>query len=89
MDKLSEHAIRMLEIADANDIPVFGNNQIQDISRAVYDIILQVQMLKMADRNCSEKPNNCETCGTPKHLCQYCIAEDRMWTPPQTERSSK
>ncbi len=35
----------------------------------------------------SEKPNNCETCGTPKHLCQYCIAEDRMWTPktePQT-----
>ena len=31
--------------------------------------------------NCSEKPNDCETCGTPKHLCQYCIAEDRMWTP--------
>lgn len=63
MDKLSEHAIRMLEIADANDIPVFGNNQIQDISRAVYDIILQVQMLKTALRkteNCSEKPNNCD-----------------------------
>ena len=38
--------------------------------------------------NSSEKPNNCEACGTPKHLCQYCIEEDRMWTPktdPQTD----
>lgn len=28
----------------------------------------------------------CDNCGTPKHLCIYCIKEDRMWTP-QTERS--
>ena len=54
MDKLSEHAIKMLGIADANDIPVIGNKQIQDIARAVYDVILQVQMLKMAERKESE-----------------------------------
>lgn len=51
MDKLSEHAIRMLEIADANDIPVIGNKQIQDIARAVYDIILEIQMLKAKKRS--------------------------------------
>ncbi len=64
MDKLSEHAIRMLEIADANDIPVLGNSQFRDISRAVYDLILQVQMLKEVNRkeNSSEKPNNCKGC---------------------------
>ena len=55
MDKLSEHAIRMLEIADKSYRNEYGmiNKDLQDkhdIARAVYDIILQVQMLKMADR---------------------------------------
>ena len=69
MDKLSEHAIRMLEIEGKgkNDGYIETRNM-GDIARAVYDTILQVQMLKMADRKesgiptSSEKPNNCETC---------------------------
>ena len=28
----------------------------------------------------------CDNCGQDRHLCQYCIEEDRMWTP-QNERS--
>jgi hypothetical protein len=45
-----------------------------------------------ADRkteNSSEKPNNCDTCGTPRHLCEYCIEEDRMWTPKDEPTISK
>ena len=66
MDKLSEHAIRMLEIEGKgkNDGYIETRNM-GDIARAVYDVILQVQMLKMADRKTesdSENPNNCETC---------------------------
>ena len=66
MDKLSEHAIRMLEIVDGeNDFFRNDSKRQADIAKAVYDTILQVQMLKMTDRktepNCSEKPNN-STC---------------------------
>lgn len=51
MDKLSEHAIRMLEIVDGeNDFFRNDNERQADIARAVYDVILQVQMLKMVDR---------------------------------------
>lgn len=51
MDKLSEHAIRMLEIVDGeNDFFRNDSKRQADIARAVYDTILQVQMLKMADR---------------------------------------
>lgn len=71
MDKLSEHAIRMLEIADKpywNEYNMVNKDlkDTHDIARAVYDLILQVQILKMADRktepNSSEKPNNCDDC---------------------------
>jgi hypothetical protein len=59
MDKLSEHAIRMLEIVNREGV---CNSDVDVIAKAVYDLILQVQMLKMADRktepNGSEKPNN-------------------------------
>ena len=53
MDKLSEHAIRMLEIADKPYSNSYGmiNKDLKDksdIAQAVYDLILQVQMLKMA-----------------------------------------
>ena len=65
MDKLSEHAIRMLEIVDGeNDFFRNDNERQADIARAVYDVILQVQMLKMVDRKTepsdSENSNNCE-----------------------------
>ena len=69
MDKLSEHAIRMLEIADkpySNEYGMINKDwkDKSDIAQAVYDLILQVQMLKMADRkdepSDSENPNNCE-----------------------------
>ena len=51
MDKLSEHAIKMLEIVD-NERSFYHDydREIADIARAVYDIILKVQILKMADR---------------------------------------
>lgn len=77
MDKLSEHAIRMLEIADKPYRNEYGmiNKDLQDkhdIARAVYSIVLQVQMLKMTDRktepNSSEKPN---TCDAAKKLQDY------------------
>ena len=29
-------------------------------------------------------PKDCDNCGTPRHLCKYCIEEDRMWTPIET-----
>ena len=41
----------MLEIVDGeNDFFRKDNERQADIARAVYDVILQVQMLKMADR---------------------------------------
>jgi len=61
------------------DVEILGCIPVSDINVPIFD---------HKTENCSEKPNNCETCGTPKHLCQYCIAEDRMWTPktePQTD----
>ena len=56
MDKLSEHAIRMLEIADKPYCNEYGmiNKDFKDkhdISRAVYDIILEIQMLKAKKRS--------------------------------------
>ena len=83
MDKLSEHNIRMLEIADANDIPGIGNKQLKDIAIAVYDTILQVQMLKMAD---------CETCGHWWKSEEVCLLDDCQYEPktePQTIRCPK
>lgn len=64
MDKLSEHAIRMLEITDANDIPVLGNPQFRDISRAVYDFILLDEY----------DPPYCKNCkgGNSKEECDRC-----------------
>ena len=72
MDKLTEHAMRMLEIVD-NERGFYKDmdGDVADIARAVYDIILRVQVLEhKADRkteNSSEKPNNyepriCDTC---------------------------
>ena len=63
MDKLSEHAIKMLEIVEGeNDFFRNDDKRQADIARAVYDLILQVQMLKEVNRklNCSENPNNCK-----------------------------
>ena len=104
MDKLSEHAIKMLEIADKPYRNEYGmiNKDLQDkhdIARAVYSIILQVQMLKVADRKTepsgSEKPNNCETWHGDCKTCEWydgtgcgvpcCDYEPK--TEPQTERS--
>ena len=47
MDKLSEHAIRMLEVIE-DERGYFKNmdRDVADIASAVYDLILQVQMLK-------------------------------------------
>jgi hypothetical protein len=63
MDKLVEHAIRMLEIVEGeNDFFRNDAKRQADIARAVYDTILRVQVLeRKADRkteNGSEIPNN-------------------------------
>ncbi len=63
MDKLVEHAIRMLEIVEGeNDFYRNDAKRQADIARAVYDTILRVQVLeRKADRkteNSSEKPNS-------------------------------
>ena len=52
MDKLVEHAIRMLEIVEGeNDFFRNDAKRQADIARAVYDTILRVQMLeRKADR---------------------------------------
>lgn len=40
------------------------------------------------DKDTNVRSKDCETCGTPRHLCKYCIEEDRMWTP-QTDLSAE
>lgn len=82
MDKLSEHAIRMLEIVDKPYHNEYGmiNKDLQDkhdIARAIYDLILQVQMLKEVNRkkSCSEKPNNCEELNAYRE----CVKSRSFW----------
>ncbi len=63
MDKLVEHAIRMLEIIEGeNDFFRNDAKRQADIAKAVYDTILRLQVLeRKADRkteNSSEIPNN-------------------------------
>ena len=70
MDKLVEHAIRMLEIVEGeNDFFRNDEKRQADIARAVYDTILRVQVLeRKADRkteNSSEKPNNSKVSEIP------------------------
>lgn len=86
MDKLVEHTIKMLEIVD-NEHGFYKDmdGDVADIARAVYDIILRVQLLEYKayhkTENSSEKPNN------SKDLQDW---KDRMWaeaivTEPQTD----
>ena len=51
-----------------------------------FDYIRDIQYCPVCGRKLAEQtePKNCDNCGTPRHLCKYCIKEDRMWTP-QTE----
>ena len=98
MDKLIKHGIRMLEIVEGeNDFFRNDARRQADIARAVYDLILQVQMLKEVNRkeNSSEIPNNCETCRFELYcpeICEGCCEWDSHYEPktePQTERSEK
>lgn len=65
MDKLSEHAIRMLEIVNREGV---ANRDIDAIARAVYDLILQAQMLEMAGR--------CKTCRHWWKSEEVCLLDD-------------
>lgn len=90
MDKLSKHAIRMLEIVDGeNDFFRNDSERQADIARAVYDVILQVQMLKMADRKIESsdygKPNNCETCKNWDIVNDHCYFIQECHYEPKTE----
>ena len=42
---------------------------------------------EVATENSCTEPKGCHNCGTPTDKCFYCIEEDRMWTPKQTEPS--
>jgi len=94
MDKLVEHAIRMLEIVEGeNDFFRNDEKRQADIARAVYDTILRVQVLERKARktdNSSEKPNNCDTCRFELYcpeMCEGCCEWDSHYEPkdePQT-----
>jgi hypothetical protein len=44
------------------------------------DVIARLVVNKSeADTPQTEK--TCDNCGQDRRLCQYCIEEDRMWTP--------
>lgn len=101
MDKLSKHAIRMLEIVD-NERGFYKDmdGEVADIARAVYDTILQVQMLKTAllhktEPNSSEKPNNSQTCANCKfdhkewfeEACDSCCDAHSNWQPKTEPRT--
>ena len=62
MDKLVEHAIRMLEIVEGeNDFFRNDAKRQADIARAVYDTILRVQMLeRKAERKADRKTEQAE-----------------------------
>lgn len=98
MDKLSEHAIRMLEIEGKgkNDGYIETRNM-GDIARAVYDLILQVQMLKTELLHKTEPkiPTHgymwiCPKCGLEMHsdysACHRCGWDrSKPKTEPQTD----
>ena len=80
MDKLSEHAIRMLEIANREGV---CNSDVDAIAKAIYDTILQVQMLEMAKRKTEPQNEYCPTCGQmyPKWMRE----QNEPKTEPQTD----
>lgn len=99
MDKLVEHAIRMLEIVEGeNDFFRNDAKRQADIARAVYDTILRVQVLeRKADRKTEPIADNLSAVETMS--CQECKNYERCsaedWrscryepkTEPHTERS--
>ena len=95
MDKLVEHAIRMLEIVEGeNDFFRNDAKRQADIARAVYDTILRVQALeRKADRkteNCSEKPNNCEHITEEGVTCaKYPACDDCLDNPLNKVKGSE
>lgn len=95
MDKLVEHAIRMLEIVEGeNDFFRNDEKRQADIARAVYDTILRVQVLeRKADRkteNSSEKPNNCEHITEDGVTCaKYPACDDCLDNPLNKVKGSE
>lgn len=92
MDKLVEHAIRMLEIVEGeNDFFRNDAKRQADIARAVYDTILRVQALERKEdrktENSSEKSSNCEECEHWNDTEDGCADRHGCMTEPQTERS--
>ena len=96
MDKLSEHAIKMLKIVD-NERGFYKDmdGEVADIARAVYDLILQVQMLKMAERKIETKREryctNCKNNGVLSvPMCDECHDMSKHeYIEPQTENCSE
>lgn len=92
MDKLVEHAIRMLEIIEGeNDFYRNDAKRQADIARAVYDVILRVQVLeRKADRKTEPQTNasqRIQSVGSVETMsCQECrrwIYDDRWgWFCP-------
>ena len=84
MDKLVEHAIRMLEIVEGeNDFYRNDAKRQADIARAVYDTILRVQVLE-------RKANRKDTADTPQTEAprqMRTFYEGEIGCTPQNERS--
>lgn len=77
MDKLVEHAIRMLEIVEGeNDFFRNDAKRQADIARAVYDTILRVQVLeRKADRKTEPTISKMEQVETEPQTDGYMTAE--------------
>ena len=95
MDKLVEHTIKMLEIVD-NERGFYKDmdGDVADIARAVYDVILRVQLLEYKayrkTENSSEKPNNCEHITEDGVTCaKYPACDDCLDNPLNKVKGSE
>ena len=86
MDKLVEHAIRMLEIVEGeNDFFRNDAKRQADIARAVYDTILRVQVLeRKSDRKTEPTTEDCSTVPTSSKMEQV----DEPITQTKTQNSN-
>ena len=79
MDKLVKHGIRMLEIVEGeNDFFRNDAKRQADIARAVYDVILRVQMLERKfDKDINVRSKEPQTVVRLKHFkCPKCGRSD-------------
>ena len=72
----------MTEIKLTKRYPQSRTEDITDAyMRGWNDALDAVQNGKFHIADVQQTDKSCDTCGTPRDKCVYCIEEDRMWTP--------